>query len=407
MTKMDLVLHIGIEKTGTTLLQSWLYANAEALSRQGVYLGQSLGTPNNRKLVAFFQTSRDDFWAFNGFATDDGKRQFFGGFLESVEEELRAAEADHHTMVITSEHFHSRLVNDAEVAELAAFCHRNFASTRVVCYLREQSAVRRSLYSTVLKTGGTVAFDDFQTELRPETPYYDFHGLAERWARHFGPESLDLRLYDSRSFAGGDLRRDFLTAIGRGVAPDGLDFAERAENVSVKLLKAHALIGLNRALPLFAGDRVDQRNARLKAVLLGLKSLDRGALRDRHAPRLHKAFRAANARLAEQFFGRSELFEPPAAPPEAEESIPVSEVAAIVENVVHEMVQTVGPRLLEEDDVNVLRDVALKYESGERLTRFQATKLMGLAARARPKGPVIRQKLRDWTEGRTPQTTGE
>ena len=35
---MKCILHIGTEKTGTTLLQNWLYDNKEKLSQVGIYL---------------------------------------------------------------------------------------------------------------------------------------------------------------------------------------------------------------------------------------------------------------------------------------------------------------------------------------------------------------------------------
>ena len=41
------ILHIGTEKTGSTLLQKWLYSNQKKLSNQGIYLSNILGIPNN------------------------------------------------------------------------------------------------------------------------------------------------------------------------------------------------------------------------------------------------------------------------------------------------------------------------------------------------------------------------
>ena len=44
---MKCILHIGTEKTGTTILQDWLYDNKVELSKVGVYLSDNLGKTNN------------------------------------------------------------------------------------------------------------------------------------------------------------------------------------------------------------------------------------------------------------------------------------------------------------------------------------------------------------------------
>jgi ubiquinone/menaquinone biosynthesis C-methylase UbiE len=118
---MKLVLHIGTEKTGTTLLQDWLYANKAALSEQGVFLSAVMGQTNNRKIVSYFQTSLDDFTRRNKIHSQAEKAAYFEGFEAEVWAEIKAGAAEHHTMVITSEHFHSRLCNRKEIQALAAF----------------------------------------------------------------------------------------------------------------------------------------------------------------------------------------------------------------------------------------------------------------------------------------------
>ena len=77
---MDCVLHIGTEKTATTLLQSWLYSNREALSAQGVFLSSVLKEGNNRKLVSYFQPQTDDWLRRQHIATEADKTAFFDGF---------------------------------------------------------------------------------------------------------------------------------------------------------------------------------------------------------------------------------------------------------------------------------------------------------------------------------------
>ena len=106
---MKCILHIGTEKTGTTLIQNWLYENSDALSVQGVGLSRTAAYPNNRKLVAFFQTGYDDYMHENMVFDGHHREAFFHGFEESFLDEMSELARDHHTVVFSSENFNSRL----------------------------------------------------------------------------------------------------------------------------------------------------------------------------------------------------------------------------------------------------------------------------------------------------------
>ena len=57
---MKLILHIGMEKTGTTSLQQWLFQNKILLSNNGFGISEILGEGNNRKLPSYFIDDYDD-----------------------------------------------------------------------------------------------------------------------------------------------------------------------------------------------------------------------------------------------------------------------------------------------------------------------------------------------------------
>ncbi|MEL6647753.1 MAG: hypothetical protein AAFQ05_08615, partial [Pseudomonadota bacterium] len=149
---MKCVLHIGTEKTATTLLQNWLYDNEAALSAQGVALSQVMNAPNNRKLVTYAQGGIDDYLKMRGIHDEAARQVFFRGFPEAMDAEIRAkAQSGHHTFLITSEHFHSRLQGPQQVARVREILAPYFDEFRIVCYFREQSKKRTSLYSTGLR----------------------------------------------------------------------------------------------------------------------------------------------------------------------------------------------------------------------------------------------------------------
>ncbi|WP_170763745.1 hypothetical protein [Ruegeria lacuscaerulensis] len=206
---MKLLLHIGTEKTGTTLLQEWLYANKEALSEQGVFLSKVCGSGNNRRLVSYCQSSLDEFTETNRIMTLEDKERYFRGFSKKFQAEIAKASKKHHSMVITSEHFHSRIQKPEEVARLKSLFEGNFESVKVLCYLRPQWDLRESLYSTAVKYGNTGAIENFQSSVDTEGNYYNYYNLAEFWAGAFGKENTELRVYDRNGFFARRLAQGF------------------------------------------------------------------------------------------------------------------------------------------------------------------------------------------------------
>jgi len=64
-----------------------------------------------------------------------------------------------------------------------------------------------------------------------------------------------------------------------------------------------------------------------------------------------------------------------------------------------EVIRNVFPSALTYADGIVLRDIAMKYESGEALTRKEGIALMQFAQKARPHGQIIAGKLKEWRDG--------
>lgn len=395
---MRLVLHIGTEKTGTTLLQEWLYHNRDALSEAGYFLSQKIGKPCNRDIVSFFRTKPDDFWNRHNLRSPADKHRFFANFLENFSDEIRMASTTHHTAIISSEHFHSRLVDEEDIAEFFSFARTLFDNIRILCYLRPQWAVRKSLYSTGLKAGTTVELNDFDADLSAENVYYNYHRLYHRWGDCFGFDALDFRIYDRSEFKSHDLRLDFLSAIGCVEGYENLDFTVDSSNESVSLLLGHALIGINKAIPLFADGGIDFRNLFFKSIVMGVEEIRTGDFFDTKAQEIYEIFRESNSRLAIEAFGRDQLFPAPSVEINRERMYSTREVSAMIEALAHDFTIHASKQILFDEDANVLRDVALKRETNKPVSKAEGMQLMKIAARARPSGDFIRRKLRQWTD---------
>ncbi len=396
MRKMTLVLHIGTEKTGTTLLQKWLYKNRRQLMEQGFFLSDKLGWENNRELVAYFRTDRDEFWDFNGFRDVQDKHDYFAGFLEDVEKEIIEAAENHHTMIITSEHFHSRLTNDVDVQNFSSFCRRNFGDHVLICYLRPQWEVRKSLYSTDLKNAETDDFSVYKDDLTSSDPYFNYSDLYKRWKRNFSSAKMDFRRYSRASFVDDDIRRDFMTAMPVPVRTEGMEFGSERENESLKKLQASAYVAVNRTTPLFSGGRVDHRNYEYKALLDEIELLKRGAIKDILSNTVYDVFKSSNNLLFRDVFFGDDVFGAPKDDAVEDETLSISEVGKIIEALVEKLIPFFQKKCLSDAEVDLVRDVALKSETGGQLSKEEAIGLMRIARKSRPSGEFIRSKLKEW-----------
>lgn len=398
---MKLVLHIGTEKTGTTLLQNWLYANQNAFSEQGVFLSNLLGKGNNRKLVSYFKRVLDDYARREGFLTQEGKAVFFDGFIEDFSDEIKRASENHEVMVITSEHFHSRLYGPGEIRDLKDFLFSHFSEVKVLCYFREQSQMLESLYSTGLKAATQSSLENFDLEFYEKSKYFDFYDVASRWSSVFGHENCDFRIYDRENFKDRDLRRDFLSALPKSINITDLNFDGVPGNESLNFLEGRLFRVINQCVTYWAPEGgVNPENLFFKRLIRRCARLKVGRIKDLGGTQFSKRFEDSNRAFFDRFFDGRKSFKTEETD-KAQSELPqfsIEDLSAALEEVTEVICESVSGRLLVDSDANILRDVALKYETGAPITREEALALMRLAGRARPRGGHIQAKIREWSK---------
>lgn len=194
------VLHIGIEKSGTTSLQNYLAANRKELWEQGFSYPDYLGAPTQRLLVTYaMNDDRPDSWRTKrGIDAPEG----LSTHRQEIEGKIRKEQAT--TLLLSSEHCHSRLIHKEEVQRLGALLSAACDEFVVVVYLRPQHEVSISLYSTQLRSGHP------RPSLIPDKPsrYYDYAALLDLWTEVFGKESMRVRIYSR------DMISDYLGLVG-------------------------------------------------------------------------------------------------------------------------------------------------------------------------------------------------
>ncbi len=315
---MRAIVHIGTEKTGTSSIQQFLFQNRKKLRGAGYHFVQSAGKTNNRALpaICISEDRIDDFFRHEGVLTSDDRVAYREKFLAEFEKELSSLSRSVHTVVISSEHFHSRIRTEEEMDNVHRLLTSYFDEFHIICYLREQVRTCASYYSTSLKTGFDSSFNDFMQRCAPHNYYFNYSVMLDNWERCFGREALDVALFDHDRFLNNDLLDDFTARIDRALVGK-LNKKIQVENESLSTAGQALALGVNQAFPIrtappeFAPIR--EKSERL--IYQRLKG--RGRQPSLQMQReMYEAFEESNEKLRQKFFPQEEkLFDMPEADP--------------------------------------------------------------------------------------------
>ncbi|MBF7048009.1 hypothetical protein IY804_07995, partial [Campylobacter volucris] len=147
-------------------------------------------------------------------------------------------------VVISSEHLSSRLQDVKEIKRCRKILHiLGFREIKIIVYLREQSNMAPSSYSTELKAGKN---DDLK--LPNEFEYLgEYKQMLNKWINVFGKENMIVRLFDTNEFYKGDLLKDFIYNIN--LKWDDKFIIPSKQNESLDLIGMELLKRINKYLP--------------------------------------------------------------------------------------------------------------------------------------------------------------
>jgi len=310
---MEIIVHIGTEKTGTTTLQQLLHDNRNRLAESGFHFLKSPGLYNSRDLVAYCKRDYlfDDYFKGKRIETPEEKAVFREDFLNRFMAEIDALPINARAAVVSSEHFHSRLIHDDEVEALRTLLSRRFDKVRIVTYLRKQVDTAVSLYSTALISGHSIELLDFvEAECDPAKPYYNYYDYLKRWERAFGRDSMIVRIFEPAAFRNGNLIDDFLSLIDPALLAS-IDTNVVSRNESINHLGQCLLKSLNRHIPRYEerSSGINPRNVELSRLIIeGTRGRGIG-LNEAHARTLQERFANSNEAVRREYFpNRETLF---------------------------------------------------------------------------------------------------
>ncbi len=307
--QMELVLHIGAAKTGSTTIQEFLLRNVNNLSKEGIHLLQSPGGHNNRALAAMC-IRRDrfvGFYRYNKIISLESKIEFDDAVIESMTKELSDASKWAHTVISTSEDYYGGLLEIDEIEKLRDILQPYFSRIKVVLYIRNQVETLSSLYSTFLKNGDAVTLEDFVKErCLPDSNVYNFFKGAEMWAEVFGRQNLCVRLFDRNEFDNGDLLEDFSNQVKPGLFA-ALSKTIDVQNQSLTPVGQKLALLVNRQVPAFSDKKGwNTKNRSLISMISRFYSGRGATLDEKTADAIEKMFYESNRLLHEKYFSENE-----------------------------------------------------------------------------------------------------
>lgn len=225
---LDLTLHIGSGKTGTSSIQHFLHRNRERLAELGYLYPKSPGTTRHVRLGLSVQPddALDGFvnWHRQGASSPEEFRQSFSRRLIS---EINQSGL---TRVLFSDEALYGCSKEA-LRRLGEFVDRIAGSLRVIVYLRRQDDHLVSRYQQVVKVGETKRLTEWTSEV-DLSGTYDYYHRLRTWERLLEPDEFVVRRFERDSLVDGSLLQDFLEAAGIDLRAEGLAEAP-TRNVSL------------------------------------------------------------------------------------------------------------------------------------------------------------------------------
>lgn len=248
---MDLILHIGTEKTGSTTIQYALAARRDALLEEGILYPRLFGSENHMEIAvaSMGYRSYDTVQIEELARTGMDLPTYEAALREQLNKEIRAAGP--RTLLISNEHCHGRLSRREDVLRLVKLLGAPFDNVKVIVYLRRQDRMAVSQHSSRLRGG---VMDEMLPTYGPKPPaYYDFHHLMSLYADVFGAEALVPRLFERDRLIGGDVVHDFFEIAGLPVSVPSVP----KENLALSRQQARFLTLFNPLYPLLINDQLN------------------------------------------------------------------------------------------------------------------------------------------------------
>lgn len=240
------VLHIGCEKTGSSTIQAALAFKRRGLFWKGILYPFCGSASTHGSQWNFALAAKSEVWNTElGKKLDLRSREQAEEFRKKLRRQLTFEVCRGfgcHSLVISSEHFHSRLTTQGDIQALRSFLEPFVKEFEVVVFFRRQDRVALSLFSTHLKSGIPNPKPFFPEKHLPEACYYRYDELYEQWCSVFGKDAVRCAIYPEQQTSASSLLEEFSRLAG---IPSSWGGAPELENRSLDALGSSFLSRIN------------------------------------------------------------------------------------------------------------------------------------------------------------------
>jgi len=215
---MNIYLHIGSTKTGTTSIQDFMANNFHFFKKCGIKYPRFCGDTNHKvsnhiKLAGYAcNPNKENIVRKMLKLYDlDSSIDFINRFRMAFEKNVNL---DGYDYVFSSEHCSALLTSEEEIKMLYDLLTCKGHNVKVIFYAREQVSYLLSSYSTQLKNGST--HDILYPNSEQINDKYDYYAILQKWAKVFGNENIVARVFDKDELYQNDVVNDFLSIIDNG-----------------------------------------------------------------------------------------------------------------------------------------------------------------------------------------------
>lgn len=238
---VDVVLHIGSGKTGTSTIQRVLRRNPEALLAGGHLYPRTPGSLRHTKLGLYVrpddELARHPDWLTGDYGpVADFRRDFRRQLMREIGRSGTSG------VVFSDEGLFS--AGDRTINRMRRFTSRMGGQVRLVVYLRRQDDHLISRYQQVIKMGEITPLTTWMQQ--DWTGTYDYHLRLTSW-QELAPAAFVVRRFERDRMVAGSLVSDFLDAAAIKVDEAELAHTEpRNESLGAEAIELLRILNIHR-----------------------------------------------------------------------------------------------------------------------------------------------------------------
>lgn len=299
---MQTILHIGVEKTGTTSIQSFLSTNHDQLVASHILYPRDLCLQNQLCLpaCAIGIPDHDEITRqVHRFIARFGYSEISDYMRHTLTRQIEKFNPD--VMILSNEHLHSRVRKISQMRALLEVLRELSTTVKVIVYIRRQDRLALSVHSSNFKYGRMYMSSPLPPVVFDTRYYYDYRKILSGWEEAAGSGNVIVRIFDRREFAAGDVVPDFFQALGLQV---NVPPSDARLNESITGDAQYFLVAVNRVLSSSGLDAAQVNDLRRRIVAF-LETTYGGtgiSVSRREAEEFARAFSESNEYVRKRFF---------------------------------------------------------------------------------------------------------